>query len=168
MAALTLKLRLYGDPCLRKKSAPVQKVGASERILIAAMLETMRQEKGLGLAAPQVGINQQIFVVDIGDGPIAVINPKILKRSGSHVQEEGCLSIPQVMVNIKRSKKITVEYTQANNEVVEKEFTDLLARVFLHENDHLHGKLIIDFVKGKERKELEEKLRELQKSQVKS
>jgi len=114
-------------------------------MLMDAMLETMYESKGVGLAAPQVGINQQIFVVDAGDGPIFVANPQIVKKSGSACMEEGCLSVPNVVVNVRRPKTITIKYLDRNNTRVEREYSDFLARVFLHENDHLLGKLIIDY-----------------------
>jgi peptide deformylase len=154
MQPTTLKIRLYGDPCLKKKSSPVKEVGPGERMLIESMLQTMYAHKGIGLAAPQVGINQKIFVADIGEGPIVVVNPKITKKSGSHAMEEGCLSIPGVLTPIKRAKKITVKFIDENNQEVTKEFSDLLARVFQHENDHLEGRLILDYVKAKEKKRL--------------
>lgn len=163
MTAPSLKIRIYGDPCLRTKSVPVKSVGVSERVLIKAMLETMYASKGIGLAAPQIGINQQIFVADIGDGPVAIINPKVVRRSGSQIREEGCLSIPGVVVEIKRPQKIWVSYHNEQNHLVERELEDLMARVFLHENDHLHGKLIIDYVgwgaKTKVKKQLQEILK---------
>src|SRR5580698_3385476 len=97
-----LKIRYYGDPCLETKSKAVKEVGPVERMLIAAMFETMVACKGVGLAAPQVGINEQIFVVDTGKDAFAVINPKIIKSSGTDLMEEGCLSIPRVLVDVKR------------------------------------------------------------------
>lgn len=154
-----LKIRVYGDPCLRRKSEPLKEVGPSERMLIAAMLDTMYESKGLGLAAPQVGINQQIFVADVGDGPIVVINPKILKRKGSAELEEGCLSIPGITVNVKRPDHITVQYRDENNRPVEAELKNILARVFQHENDHLNGKLIIDHAALRERLKLLKQLK---------
>ena len=140
-----LTIRTDDDPCLRRKSTVVKEVGAAERMLISAMLETMYASKGVGLAAPQVGINQQIFVMDVGEDPIVVINPQVLKRSGSQCLEEGCLSLPGQVVNVKRPKKILVHYWDVQGKTVEREFSDLLARVFLHENDHLLGKLITDY-----------------------
>ncbi|VAW13608.1 Peptide deformylase, partial [hydrothermal vent metagenome] len=89
-----LKIRQYGDPCLRQKAETVSVVGPGERMLIQSMIATMNEAKGIGLAAPQVGISKRIFVADVGDGPIAVIDPKILAKSGSDIFEEGCLSIP--------------------------------------------------------------------------
>lgn len=146
-----LKIRVYGAPCLREKSKPVKEVGAVERMLIAAMFETLDSHQGVGLAAPQVGINEQIFVVHVHDDVFAVINPKILKSAGSHVMEEGCLSLPQVLVNVKRPKTVWVEFTDDQNRRVEAEFDGLTARVFQHEYDHLRGKLIIDYLPPKER-----------------
>ncbi|MFA5260116.1 MAG: peptide deformylase [Candidatus Omnitrophota bacterium] len=156
-----LKMRYCGNVCLRKKSEPVQEVGPSERLLIEAMIEKLHDEKGVGLAAPQVGINQQIFVVDIGLGPVVVINPKIIKRTGSEWEEEGCLSVPGVTVKVKRPKEIRVRYMDENNQEVEQDLAELMARVFMHENDHLNGKLIIDYASWRERGRLKKKLEKL-------
>ncbi|MBL8014255.1 MAG: peptide deformylase, partial [Candidatus Omnitrophica bacterium] len=108
MNTILLKIRTYGDPCLRKKSKAVKEAGPSERFLINAMFETMHAQKGVGLAAPQIGLNEQIFVVDVGDGPFAIINPQITKKSGSDVMEEGCLSIPDILIKVKRAHAIEV------------------------------------------------------------
>ena len=146
MTITELKIRVYGDPVLRKKSKLVKEVGPGERMLVAAMIEAMHHNKGIGLAAPQVGINEQILVADIGDGPLAIINPRILKKSGREVLEEGCLSLPGVNVEVRRAKKIFVSFINESGRKVQKTFEGLLARVILHETDHLHGKLIIDYV----------------------
>lgn len=156
-----LKIRLYGDPCLRRKSAPVKDVGPAERMLIEAMLKTMYENKGIGLAAPQVGVNQQIFVYDVGDGPEAIINPKIIKKWGAVTMEEGCLSIPGVVVDVRRPEEILLRYLNADNQVVEKECVELVARVVQHETDHLNGKLIVDHAKLGEKLKLREKLKEI-------
>lgn len=162
---MKLKIRVYGDPCLRKKSKPVKEVGSGERMLIAAMMETMHEHKGVGLAAPQVGINEQIFVVDVGEGPFAVINPKITRKSvGSERLEEGCLSIPKVLVSVKRAKSIWVEYTNEYNQTVQKQLTDLPARVFQHESDHLSGKLILDYAGVQEKIKLIKQCEEFKNS----
>ncbi len=149
-----LKVRIIGDPCLREKSKPVKEVGAVERMLIAAMFETMQANKGVGLAAPQVGITEQIFVVDTGKDAFAVINPKILKLAGSDEIEEGCLSIPGVHVNVRRAKTVEVEFTDENNQKVRAKLTGLAAKVFQHENDHLLGRLIIDVLPAAEQKQI--------------
>ena len=146
-----LKIRLYGDPCLEAKSKAVKEVGPVERMLISAMFETMEACKGVGLAAPQVGINEQIFVVDTGKEIFAAINPKIIKVAGHDVMEEGCLSIPRVLVDVKRAKNVWVEFTNEENRQVRAQLNGLVARVFLHEYDHLHGKLILDYLSPKDR-----------------
>ena len=146
-----LKIRLYGDPCLETKSKAVKEVGPVERMLIAAMFETMIACKGVGLAAPQVGINEQIFVVDTGKEVFAAVNPKIIKTAGSEVMEEGCLSIPRVLVDIKRAKTVWVEFTDGENQRVRAKLNGLVAKVFQHEYDHLQGKLILDYLPPKDR-----------------
>ena len=146
-----LKIRLYGDPCLETKSKAVKGVGPVERMLIAAMFETVTACKGVGLAAPQVGINEQIFVVDTGKEVFAAINPKIIKTAGKEVMEEGCLSIPRVLVEVKRAKTVWVEFTDQENRQVRVQFNELTARVFQHEYDHLQGKLILDYLSVKDR-----------------
>ncbi len=164
MQPTILKIRLYGDPCLRKKSLPVKDVGPGERLLIQSMIETMRQAKGVGLAAPQVGINQRIFVADIGQGPIAVVNPQIIKKEGAVVMEEGCLSIPGVMAKIKRPQKILVKFLDEHNRETELNFDDLMARVVVHETDHLNGKLIVDYLGLVQKRKLKKKLEEIKKA----
>ena len=159
---LKLQIRLYGDPCLRKKSSPIKDVGPSERLLIRSMIVTMQEAKGVGLAAPQVGLNQRIFVADIGEGPMAFINPRIIKKVGSDVMEEGCLSIPGVTVEVKRAKKVWIRYTDEENREKERVFEDLLARVIQHEHDHIEGKMIVDYAKRSERKDIEKKLKAVQ------
>ena len=165
MTAVTFKIRLYGDPCLRKKSVPVVYVGPTEQSLLFGLLVAMRENKGVGLAAPQVGINRQIFVADIGDGPMAFINPKIIKKIGGDVIEEGCLSIPGVTVMVRRSERIVVRYIDENNQPHEKIYEEMIARVIQHEMDHLDGKLIVDYAGIKEKIKLRAQLRELKRKQ---
>ena len=170
MLATILKVRLYGDSCLRKKSVVVTSIGAAERMLIISMIATMHEHKGIGLAAPQVGINQRILVADIADGkgPIVVINPQILKRYGSNYMEEGCLSIPGVIVNIRRSQEVLVRYRDENNKEIENIFVDLLARVIQHETDHLAGKLIIDYASLLQKRKLKEQLKNIHQEHSKN
>ena len=151
-------MRLYGDPCLRKKSVPLQTVGVAQRLLVKSMFETMRHHKGVGLAAPQVGINQRIFVVDIGQGPWAFFNLKVLQKTGAEILEEGCLSIPGINLKIKRANKILVSYLDENNNLLKATFTGLMARVVQHENDHLDGKLIIDYANLLEKRKIKKQL----------
>ena len=166
MVISTLKIRLYGDPALRKKSASVKEVGPGERMLIHSMIATMHAYKGIGLAAPQVGINQRILVADVGEGPVAIINPKIVKKSGAAVMEEGCLSIPSVTVKIKRPEKIFVQYLDENNKQIERQYSELMARVICHETDHLNGKLIVDYATLKEKLKIRKKLKELKEKEI--
>lgn len=165
MTAATLKIRLYGDPCLRKKSVPVVYVGPTEQSLLQAMLVVMRENKGVGLAAPQIGINRQIFVADIGDGPMVFINPRIIKKSGGDVIEEGCLSIPGVTVMVRRPERIVVRYIDENNQPQEKIYEEIMARVIQHEMDHLDGKLIVDYAGLKEKIKLRAQLKGLKRKQ---
>jgi len=154
-----LKIRLYGDPCLEAKSKTVKHVGPVERMLISAMFETMIACRGVGLAAPQVGINEQIFVVDTGKEIFAAINPRIIKSAGSEMMEEGCLSIPRVLVDIKRAKNVWVEFTDIENRLMRAQLNGLTARVFLHEYDHLQGKLILDYLSSKDRTRIESQMK---------
>ena len=163
MVKANLKIRIYGDPCLRKKSELVKEVGPSERFLIEAMLDTMNEHKGVGLAAPQVGISKQIFVADVGEGPVVVINPKIVKKKGTESLEEGCLSIPGITVKVKRSQKIVVQYLDEMGRPVERQINDLLARVFQHETDHLNGKLIVDYASLSKKLKMKKQLKDLAK-----
>ena len=168
MITTKLKIRLYGDPILRRKAALVKEVGPAERILIASMLETMYEYKGVGLAAPQVGISEQILVADIGEGPTIVVNPQILARSGSEIREEGCLSIPGILVDIKRAKKIRIRYLNEDNQIIERDYSDLLARVILHELDHLKGKMIIDYTPLIQQRKIKKLLKDIQEGKIKA
>ncbi len=158
-----MKIRIYGDPVLRKKALVVKDVGASERMLIAAMIKTMQESKGIGLAAPQVGVSQQIIVVNVGEGPFVLVNPKIKKRRGSSMMEEGCLSLPGIIVDVKRAAEVWVEYLDEDNQPRLKHFLELLARVIQHETDHLNGKLIVDYAGWQEKRLIKKQLRELLK-----
>ena len=150
---------------MRRKSVPVIYVGPTEQSLLQAMLAAMREHKGVGLAAPQVGVNQQIFIADIGDGPLAFINPKLIKKSGADVIEEGCLSIPGVTVMVRRPERIVVRYVDENNQPHEKIYEEMMARVIQHEIDHLDGKLIVDYAGIKEKIKLRAQLKELERKQ---
>lgn len=158
---MNLAIRVYGDPCLRRKSESISEIGASERILSKAMLEAMHQGDGVGLAAPQVGINKQIFVADIGEGPVVVVNPRVMKKSGTESVEEGCLSLPGITVKVRRPRTIVVQYRDEDNHPVERTLSGLMARVFLHETDHLFGKLIIDYAHWRQRAKLRKHLEEV-------
>lgn len=141
-----LKLRYYGDPVLRKKARPLKGVGPAERLIIKEMIRAMYDFEGAGLAAPQVGIDEQIFVADAGDGPFAIINPEVVKASEKEtVLEEGCLSLPGIRINVKRPESILARYLDENGRKVERELTGLMAKIFQHESDHLMGRMVIDY-----------------------
>jgi peptide deformylase len=159
MKEIELKLRFYGDRVLRRKARLVKKVGDEEKMLLEAMAKIMYVDNGVGLAAPQVGINKQIIILDIGKGLCKLINPKIKKKRGFCVLEEGCLSLPGISVKVKRAKKIFVEATDELNKRMTFWAEDLLARVIQHEIDHLRGKLIIDYVNLLEKMRLKRILR---------
>ncbi len=161
MLATKLKVRYYGDAVLRKKATLIKDIGPAERMLAHSMLLTMHHYKGIGLAAPQVGISQRMIVIDIGEGPVVVINPYVVKRSGSNVMEEGCLSLPEISIKVKRPLKIWVSYLDEHGRKVEKVLQDLMARVFLHEMDHLNGKLIIDYASLPTRIKIKDQLKQI-------
>ena len=133
-----------GDPVLRKVCRPVGEITDRIQVLIDDMIETMNEAQGVGIAAPQVGVLRRIFIVDIGDGPIVLINPEILEMSGEQEDMEGCLSVPGKAGNVKRANYVKIKgLDREGNEVIH-EGTELLARAFQHEYDHLDGILYID------------------------
>ncbi len=137
-------IRTKEDPILRKKSKTVVNLDGRAQILIDDMLDTMYDAKGVGLAAPQVGILKKIVVVDIGDGPFVLINPEIIEASGEVNDKEGCLSIPGQEGNVIRPKYVKVKAQNRKGEAIEVEGENLLARAFCHEIDHLNGILYTD------------------------
>ncbi|MGN8632309.1 peptide deformylase [Blautia sp. HCP3S3_G3] len=141
-------IRTEGDPVLRKKSRPITEMTQKLRNLIVDMMDTMYDSMGVGLAAPQVGILKRIVVIDVGEGPIVLINPEILETSGEQTGEEGCLSVPGMSGQVTRPDYVKVKALDINMEEVEYEGTELLARAFCHEIDHLDGKMYTDLVEG--------------------
>lgn len=139
-------IRTLGDDILRKKCRVIDKIDDRIKTLAKDMIETMHKEDGVGLAGPQVGILKRIAVIDVGEGPIVIINPEIIKREGSYIDIEGCLSIPGRQGEVERPEKVTVRALNENGEEVEITGEGLLARAFCHEIDHLDGVLFIDKV----------------------
>jgi peptide deformylase len=129
---------------LRKKTKQVQKVDPGLCRVLSTMVYTMYKNSGIGLAAPQVGLCLNMAVVDAGEGVYKLINPILIKKSGTDTMHEGCLSVPALLVSVKRPKTITVEYTNEFGKKVVKSFSGLTAKAIQHEMDHLKGKLIID------------------------
>lgn len=144
-------IRVNEDPILRKKCREIEEINERIITLIKDMKETMYDADGVGLAAPQVGILKRMAIIDVGDGPITFINPEIIKREGSQIDYEGCLSVPGQQGKVDRPFKVTVKALNENGEEFILEGEELLARAICHELDHLDGVLFIDKV-IKERK----------------
>ena len=139
-------LRLEGDEILYKKSREVEEIDDRIQVLIDDMIETMHKYNGVGLAAVQVGILKRVIVIDLYDdnGPIVLINPKILKEKGEQEVEEGCLSFPNRFAKIIRPEEVTVEYLDRKGKKVKTKAKDLLAQAICHEFDHLEGEVFVD------------------------
>ncbi len=145
-------IRIYPDPVLRTKTAPVEKIDSSLERLIEDMIETMHAAPGVGLAANQVGVSLQLAVIDLSSREdsgqrhplLVIINPRILSTEGSVVEEEGCLSIPDYAENVKRASTVTVRAQDRAGKPFELRAEGLLAKALQHEIDHLNGLLFID------------------------
>jgi peptide deformylase len=145
-------IRLFGDPVLKQRAREVEELDGTLCQLAAAMYETMYEAVGLGLAAPQVGVQKRLFTYDVGEGPTAVVNPEIVEASGEFVFEEGCLSVPGLSFEIVRPKLVTLRGLDLDGNEVVVEADDVLGRVLLHELDHLDGILLLDRLESADRK----------------
>ena len=159
----------YGDPVLEKPAAPVTEFDHKLRKLVEDMFESMYAAKGVGLAAPQIGISKKIAVIDCSNGEnpdekLVLINPQILKVEGKQVGEEGCLSIPTFREQVRRGKRVTVRAQNQNGEEYEITGEDLLARALLHETEHLHGRLYITHLSTLKRDLIKRKIKKLQRA----
>jgi peptide deformylase len=132
------------DDILRLKAKEVTKINSSIYKLLDNMRDTMYEYRGAGLAAPQIGVSKRVIVVDVGNGPIELINPTIVEVEGNATEAEGCLSVPGVVGEVTRSAKVKVRGLNRNGEDVEYQAEGYLARAFQHEIDHLNGILFID------------------------
>ena len=141
-------IRVQGDSVLPKKSRTVDKMTPRIGELITDMLDTMYDAMGVGLAAPQVGILKRIVVIDVGEGPIVLINPEILETSGEQTGDEGCLSVPGMAGQVTRPNYVKVKALDVNMNEQIYEGEGLLARAFCHEIDHLDGKMYTELVEG--------------------
>lgn len=142
-------VRIYGDPVLRQKALPVETFDETLQSLVADMRETMHAYRGIGLAANQVGVLQRVLVIDVpleGDrrADLALINPVLSDRSGSEVDEEGCLSIPSVYDDVRRAQRLHVEAQDVEGKPLAFDAEGYMARVLQHEVDHLDGVLFVD------------------------
>ena len=138
------KIIELGEEKLRKTSKPVEKFDLRLRILLKDMADTMYKANGVGLAAPQVGILRRVVVVDIGEGLIEMVNPRIIHSEGEQSGPEGCLSVPGRQGIVVRPKIVTVEYQDARGDTYEATAEGFLARAFCHELDHLDGIVYVD------------------------
>ncbi|MDD5455389.1 MAG: peptide deformylase [Candidatus Ratteibacteria bacterium] len=140
-----LPIKIYGEPILREKARKVMKIEEADLLMMEKMVDAMFANEGIGLAAPQIGIGKQIIVVRNGKEIIKLINPVIFKKESEEEAKEGCLSLPDIYVDVKRAAHISVKGRNEKWEDVIIEAEGLTARVFQHEIDHLNGVLIIDY-----------------------
>lgn len=160
----------YGQPVLEHRGEDITEFDTPElHKLIEDMFESMYAARGVGLAAPQIGIGKRIAVIDISSGEdpsqkLVLINPEIIGKEGSQTGEEGCLSIPGFREAVTRPKRVTVRAQNAKGATFEQTGEDLLARAFLHETDHLNGKLYINHVSALKRDLIRRKIRKLDKA----
>jgi peptide deformylase len=160
----------FGDPVLENEGADVTEFDTPElHKLIEDMFESMYAAKGVGLAAPQIGIGRKISVIDTSNAErpqdkLVLINPKIVRSEGRQQGEEGCLSIPGFREQVRRAKRVTVRAQNVMGEFFEKTGEDLLARAFLHETDHLYGRLYITHISALKRDLMKRRIKKLQRA----
>jgi peptide deformylase len=160
----------FGDPVLEREADNVSDFNTPELLkLLDDMFESMYAAKGVGLAAPQIGIGRKIAVIDCSNGErpedkIVIINPKIVNMEGKQVGEEGCLSIPGFREQVRRAKRVTVRAQDARGEEFEMTGEDLLARAFLHETEHLYGRLYITHISALKRDLMKRKIKKMQRA----
>ena len=142
------KIRAHGDPALRKVCKPVKEITPSIITLLEDMADTMYEEDGVGLAAPQIGVLRRVVVIDVGEGLIELINPEIIESSGNVLGSEGCLSIRGACGDVNRPKYVKAKALNRYGEEFIIEGEDFLARAICHELDHLDGILYIDKLVG--------------------
>ena len=146
-------IKKYPDRVLMQHCRPIETVTARETTVLDDMVRAMHRYRGIGLAAPQVGILKRLIVADIGKGVVKLVNPEILGSKGADRMIEGCLSLPGVEVEVERPFEITVRGLDENNNEVEFNTSGLLAKVIQHEIDHLNGKLIIEYLNFEHKRE---------------
>jgi peptide deformylase len=159
----------FGDPVLEKHAEPVTAFDDDLKKLVEDMFESMYAAHGVGLAAPQIGISRRLAVIDITfkedpEAKLVLVNPEIIHMEGRHTQTEGCLSIPEFRESVTRPRAVTVRAQDVNGRFFEKAGEELLARAFLHETDHLNGKLYISHISALKRDLIKRKIRKLMKA----
>lgn len=156
-----LNVLTFPDERLRTVAKPVTEFNAEIKTLVSDMFETMREEKGVGLAATQVNVHKQVIVMDVSDDqdtPLVFINPVIVSQTGTMVNEEGCLSVPGNYAKVERAEKITVRAFDEKGEEFTIDAEELLAICIQHEMDHLAGKLFVDYLSPLKRNRIMKKL----------
>ena len=159
----------FGNPVLEKPAEPVTVFDGDLKKLVDDMFESMYAAHGVGLAAPQIGISKRLAVIDVTfkedpDAKLVIANPEIIRTEGKHTQNEGCLSIPEFREPVSRARKVTIRAQDIHGKWFEKTGEDLLARAFLHETDHLNGKLYISHISALKRDLMKRKIRKLMKA----
>lgn len=159
----------FGDPVLEKRADPVTVFDDELKKLVDDMFESMYAAHGVGLAAPQIGISKRLAVIDITfkedpSAKLVLANPEIVHTEGRHTQNEGCLSIPDFRESVTRPRTVTIRAQDVNGKFYEKTGEELLARAFLHETDHLNGKLYISHLSALKRDLIKRKIRKLVKA----
>ena len=163
---MSYQIRVMGDPVLRQEAKSIDNIDGRIVQMVDVMVPAMYQAEGIGLAAPQVGIQKRLFVYDIGEGPQTLVNPEIVDSDGEWTFEEGCLSVPGLSFEIIRPKEVHLVGRDLNGNEVSIEADELLARLFQHELDHLDGVLLLDHLERDERKAALRRWREIQSSPV--
>ena len=161
-----LQILHFPDPRLRKKALPVDKVNDQVRQTVKDMFETMYDAPGIGLAATQVNLQQQIIVIDVSEDktvPLCLINPEIIAKDGEEEMQEGCLSVPGIFENVQRFENITVKALNENGEEFNLDANGLLAVCIQHEMDHLDGKLFVDYLSPLKMQRIKKKMLKLKK-----
>ena len=154
-------IRIIGDPVLRRRAADVTDVDSTLVRIAEGMVETMYGAEGVGLAAPQIGVQKRLFVWDLGDGPRTIVNPEIVESDGEWVYDEGCLSVPGLSWDIVRPKQVHIIGRDLDGNEISVEADEIEARLFQHELDHLDGTLLIERLDSDTRKAALRTLREL-------
>ena len=159
----------FGNPVLEKPAEPVTVFDEHLKKLVEDMFESMYEAHGVGLAAPQIGISKRLAVIDVTfkedpHAKLVLVNPEIIHTEGKHRQNEGCLSIPEFREPVTRASKVKIRAQDVNGKWFEKTGEDLLARAFLHETDHLYGKLYISHISALKRDLIKRKIRKLTKA----
>jgi peptide deformylase len=162
LCVATHTIRVFGDPVLKRPTSEVTDIDGGLVKLVDAMYETMHEAPGVGLAAPQVGVQKRFFVYEVPDdnGPQVLLNPQVVAATGEWEYEEGCLSLPGLAFDIVRPKLVTVKGIDLDGNDVVIEGDELLGRIFLHEIDHLDGVLMLDRLDADQRKLAMRELRE--------